>query len=190
MSNGKAKGNSFERKISQDLSNWFSKGTNSDLFWRSMNSGGRATTRNKTDKKMKLHCGDIAAIDPAGESLLKVITIECKKGYNSSTFADLMDNPEGNSKYKEWIEKAEKEHKEAGSFSWILIHKRDRRIPIVIMPSELDSAMVMNDIDSPVKVFLEYNNMDFGVSTLEDFFKYVDPDKFRELGKDASGEDI
>jgi hypothetical protein len=64
---GKSKGASFERKIATHLSLWYSQGKRSNLFWRSSNSGGRATMNKK--KILSNIAGDICAIDAVGAPL-------------------------------------------------------------------------------------------------------------------------
>ena len=49
-SNPKEKGSSNERKLSRQLSLWFTNGESDDIFWRSTNSGGTATIRGKKEK--------------------------------------------------------------------------------------------------------------------------------------------
>src|ERR1700761_8442342 len=83
MVNGKAKGNNFEREICKKLSLWITKGSDDSIFWRSTNSGGRATSRSKIGKKTANSYGDIAALVPLGEEFLRVVNAELKTGYNS-----------------------------------------------------------------------------------------------------------
>ena len=74
----KGKGQQFERKICRLLSLWVSRGKSKNLFWRSSQSGGRATTLRKRGEKLAVHAGDIAAIDPAGVEFISNFFIECK----------------------------------------------------------------------------------------------------------------
>lgn len=130
MPNSKNKGNAFEREICSALSNWWVPGRN-DIFWRTASSGGRATQRAKRGTKTKNHDGDITATDPIGQPLLDVVTLEVKRGYNKDSFADLLDKPK-KSVYLDWIKKAQISKSNAGSKTWLLIIKRDRRETIVI----------------------------------------------------------
>lgn len=75
---GHGKGAAFEREVSRRLSLWVTKGERDDLFWRTAMSGGRATLQARKGIVNRAQAGDIGAIDPAGEALLKHITIECK----------------------------------------------------------------------------------------------------------------
>lgn len=130
-----AKGQQFERDICRQLSLWFSKGKHDDWFWRSSNSGGRATVRSKKGKKTVGQYGDIAATDPRGIPLLKFFCFELKRGYNrEANFHDLIDGV--SSIWLDWIAKAKKNARESKSKTWAIIHKRDRKDAVIIMPTK------------------------------------------------------
>lgn len=75
----KAKGSRFERRVCELLSLWVSAGSSKDLFWRSSQSGGRATSRRKTKETGLEHqSGDIAAIHPDGHPFIETFFVECK----------------------------------------------------------------------------------------------------------------
>jgi len=58
---------------------WVSDHTRDDLYWRSAMSGGRDTVRRRFQKKgTQTQGGDISAIDPMGDPLIKAFSIECK----------------------------------------------------------------------------------------------------------------
>ncbi len=135
---GKQKGNSFEREICVLLSKWWTGGKRDDIFWRTSNSGGRATVRNKAGKKTKNQYGDICAVDPIGKPLLDLVTIEVKRGYGRATLFELIDKPNKAKKqvYEEWIKQAENSAVGCGltTNDWWIIHKRDRRETMLYMP--------------------------------------------------------
>ena len=139
MANKASKGSAFEREVCKRLSLWWTQdeddGSRDDVFWRTSNSGGRATTRGKSGKKTKNQYGDVGATDLMGQPLLDLVTIEIKRGYNSSTIADLLDKPLGAAKqrYEEWIEKIIKTSEEAKTPYWLLITRRDRRETIIVL---------------------------------------------------------
>src|SRR6185312_11925602 len=141
---------SFERLLCKRISLWWTqdeKEPDDFIFWRTSNSGGRATTRAKTGKRADKHCGDIVAVDPKGEDLLKVISFELKRGYNKATVHDLLDKPTRakQSIYAQWFEKAERDRKRAGALYWCLIHMRDRREAMVFMPMGLMNTLLGMD---------------------------------------------
>ena len=74
---GKQKGSSFERKICKELSLWITDGERDDLFWRSSNSGGRATIV-AVDGTRHTQSGDISAIHPLGHAFTETFVVECK----------------------------------------------------------------------------------------------------------------
>ena len=86
------KGAKFEREISKALSRWWTEGERDDIFWRTSQSGGRATTRKKQGKSTKNQDGDICATDPIGQPLLDITTIELKVGYKSWNIKELNDS--------------------------------------------------------------------------------------------------
>jgi hypothetical protein len=72
------KGQQFERDICRDLSLWVSRGKSKNLFWRSSQSGGRATTLRRKGENLSVHAGDICAIDKRGEQFIKYFFVETK----------------------------------------------------------------------------------------------------------------
>jgi hypothetical protein len=136
------KGSSYERQLCKQLSLWWSKGTNDDWFWRSSQSGGRATTRRKSGKSTVNAAGDICAMCPEGQRFLNVVTIEAKRGYTSATLSDLVEKKSG-SLYHGFIEQARTSALEAATTYWLLIHKRDRRPAIVLTNMNPPTPMVV-----------------------------------------------
>ena len=133
-----AKGSSWEREISTILSLWWSQGKRDDIFWRTSGSGARAKTRSKTKQTTFGQYGDIQATDPIGQPLMDLCTIELKRGYTKSTFADLIETSTHASPkpcaYEKFIQQARTDAKNAGVLTWILIVKRDRREALVLIP--------------------------------------------------------
>lgn len=133
------KGSAFEREICKRLSAWWSLGLGqeerSDIFWRSSQSGGRATQRAKSGRKTFGSYGDIAAVDPIGQPLIQMFTIELKRGSSHGCPGDLLDFKEDNRKHP-WMKclaQAVRSHEAAGSKAWLMICKRDRRTVMVFM---------------------------------------------------------
>jgi hypothetical protein len=75
---GKRKGARQEREVCRELSLWATNGERTDVFWRSSQSGGRATTHLKVGRKLLTQAGDVSAIDPIGVMLLRLVIIEIK----------------------------------------------------------------------------------------------------------------
>ncbi len=122
-----AKGSSFERVIAKQLSRWWSDGKRDDIFWRVSQSGGRATQRTKSGKRTYGSYGDIAAIDPIGEPLLKLFTIELKVGRQHRGAGEMIDAKPSRllHPFAKCLLQARQAHIDAQSKSWMLIGKKD-----------------------------------------------------------------
>lgn len=131
--NGSKKGSAFERQICTQLSLWWSGGTRTDIFWRSSQSGGRATQRAKFGKRTFGSYGDIAAVDPIGQPLMRCFTIELKRGRSHGCPNDLLDckcTPK-EKPFEATLNQAIRSATQAQSFSWLLIVRRDGRVSMV-----------------------------------------------------------
>ena len=182
-----AKGSSFEREVCKQLSLWWSKGNRDDIFWRTAVSGARAKVRSKKNKKTFGQYGDVQATDPVGQRLIDACTIEIKRGYSKSTFADLIDKSKKAAvqPYEKFIKQAMEDLKNSTSYSWLLIVKRNRREAMIFMPFSMSSNL--KKIGSNIRmscpsVFLYCEFKDgvkykiFG-TTLTNFFKKVKPNQ-------------
>lgn len=172
------KGASYEREIARQLSLWWSDGESDDWFWRSSQSGGRATQRAKSGKTTENAYGDLAAMNRNAQRLFELLTVEIKRGYNSYTISDLIDKPNSNKGFIEFIDQAKRDASLAGVEFWVLIHKRDRRDAVVVSnccmdgePSfdffhpEFDSVYI-----STLSVFLSRNNKNWFEKRWEERF--------------------
>lgn len=177
-----AKGASFEREICKKLSLWWTYDHTDDVFWRSSQSGGRATIRHRQGKRTAGSYGDICALDPIGEPLLKMFTIELKRGRSHGDPADLLDCTGNLNKHPflQAVRQAQAGAEAAGSTSWLLIAKRDFRAACAYFPA---SALVSGGalawcqkklITEPV---FRYRTLgeDFIGMRLEKFLENVDP---------------
>ena len=133
------KGGDFEREVCKLLSKWWTNGERDDIFWRSSQSGGRATQRAKFGKRTYGSYGDIAAVDPIGEPLLKLFTIELKRGSSHSSPGDLLDFKAANASHP-WakcIQQAARSAEDAKSVGWMMICRRDHRRSVVFLESRI-----------------------------------------------------
>ena len=133
---GHRKGSQFERRICIDLSRWWTDGKRDDVFWRSPQSGGRATSRAKKGISTFGHYGDVQAVDPIGRPLLELMTIELKCGYVGTSPLDLIDGQVG-SVWGKWLHHLVKDANSAGSRFWALIVQRPRRKSVIVVPELL-----------------------------------------------------
>lgn len=144
------KGQNFEREICRQLSLWCSHGKRDDYFWRSTNSGGRATIRKRQNKETHGQYGDIRCDHPKGRKLLKAAVFECKKGYPIENLANLVDAPFSRlstTLYSQWVKQARRACRESGSVTWFIIHRRPKRDITVLMPMETAQDLNINRYD-------------------------------------------
>lgn len=133
------KGGAYEREMCRRLSEWWSDGDRDDLFWRSSQSGGRATQRAKKGKKTAGSYGDIAALDPLGQELLNIVTIEIKRGYTSAHIHSLLDRKPKHTvqEFESFVLQAEAAAERAETKWWWLITRRDQREAMIWYPSSM-----------------------------------------------------
>lgn len=98
-----AKGSVFERKVCRMLTEWVDPkrvGGKPEMFWRSATSGAKATQDHKAGHQSKMG-GDIIAVEPEGQFLVDLFSVECKdrKGYGALELI-----MEGKGQLAEWWE--------------------------------------------------------------------------------------
>ena len=135
MTKSKTKGNVYERDFCKRLSRWWTGGKRDDIFYKTSNSGGRASMRDKKGHETFNQYGDVCAVDPVGMPLMKAVTIELKRGYNDSTVHNLLDRKDHHAEqqFEEWVGQASTDTKRAGVISWLLVTRRDTREEIIWM---------------------------------------------------------
>ena len=194
MPKGNRKGSSFERKICKLLSKWWTDGERDDVFWRSSQSGGRATQRAKSGKKTFGSYGDIAAVDPIGQPLMQLFTIELKRGKHFGDPDDLLDFEGDNCArgFCKALTQAIRSHQEAGSQAWLLIGKRDCRVPLVFIPHKAYIALgnemdddVWQEVTAPplvrYKLRLAKQEVDFVAMPFEKFLRHFEPEHVKTV---------
>ena len=190
MSKGHAKGSSFEREMCKLLGLWWTGNQRDDVFWRSSNSGGRATVRSRSGRGTFGQHGDVQATDPIGQPLMDLCTIEMKRGYGHTSIGDVLDKP-GTMKpqaWELWIEQAIREHKEAGSDHWMLITRRDRREALVFIPLVFKGALIHVGVEfgdarpcMTFRLMLRKQEHHVWSTTLRSFLASVTPEDVRKL---------
>lgn len=135
-SGSRGKGSGYERDVCKQLSLWWTGGERDDVFWRSSGSGARATVRGRKGTATAGQYGDVAATDPIGKPFTDMFTVEVKRGYNDHTIQDLLDCPDDAAiqVWEGFLAQAWGSHKQAGSYAWMLVIKRDRREALVCIP--------------------------------------------------------
>lgn len=153
MANSKQKGSEWERKFCKELSLWWTDQKKDDVFWRTSQSGGRATSRHREGKRTEGQYGDITYTQPEGKPLIDLFCFELKKGYPSSLF-DLFESQ--SKQWTDWIKKAMKGNEQAGSLLPAIVSKRDYRNTIVTF---------VNDRPLYTNVFIKSLKMNLPFST-------------------------
>lgn len=190
MARGHAKGSSFEREICKRLGLWWTGGERDDVFWRSSNSGGRATVRRRVGKQTFGQYGDIQATDPDGQPLMDLMTIEIKRGYNRYTVQDLLDKgPKAAPQIYELFFKQCKEEQKAGCTPyWALIAKRDQREALLFVPQSFIHRLNWVEDILPTHHYSKCVRLYWDESTivgmaLEEFLTHVNKKHILELHK-------
>ncbi len=170
---GKQKGNSFERECCRILSLWWSEGKRDDVFYRSQSSGGRATVRANRGVTTVNQYGDISASDNEGLMFTRFVTVEIKRGYNTSTPYDFIDklDSSGPTKFEEWFDQAEADRKKADAKIWWLITKRDRKQTMLYVWN-----WSYKDI-----IAVQFPRLNVYGYNFEEFLNIVDPSNFRRM---------
>lgn len=181
-----SKGSAFERKVCRKLSLWWSDGIDDDIFWRTASSGAMAKMRSKKGRRTFGQCGDIQANDPIGQPLLDKVAIELKNGYGHWSVMDVLDKTPKN--ILQWFEKfilqVEEDRVNAGVDYFLLITKRDQRVPLIFMPRPL----YLKIFEVYGKPAFKYTPMMVSIALhdklivgmrLMDFLKWCRPDFFK-----------
>jgi hypothetical protein len=182
-----SKGSSYERTICKQLSLWWTHGERDDIFWRSSGSGARAKVRGRAGIGTAGQHGDVAATDPIGEPLIRAFTIEIKRGYSGASMQDLIDSPGSKSTWYKFLEQAIESHIQAGSWSWMLITKRDRREPLTVLPYYNLGSFINDKVFLGIcklRTVLYEDSIELVIVPLEAFLDIITPEQIQEKMKD------
>lgn len=143
-----SKGSSYERELCKQLSLWWTDGAREDIFWRSSGSGARAKVRGRAGRNTAGQHGDVAATDPIGAPFIDTFTVEIKRGYSEHTVQDVFDRgvDGGVQEWERFFAQTIESHKQAGSYSWLLITRRDRRRAMVWIPMIAYQCLRSNEL--------------------------------------------
>ena len=164
----RGKGQSFERWVCRELSTWVSCGKVDSLFWRSSQSGGRATTLQKKGKRLAVHAGDIAAIEPGGARFISTFFVECKRK-RSMELDKLFYRGRSGGLRGAW-EKCQRQAESYGKVP-MLIFKENARAVMVVVPFGLGWTL-------PIGRIATIYDLDVVVWSWEDFSFIVKPKQF------------
>ena len=180
-----SKGSSFEREICKTLSKWWTQDLDEprdDIFWRTSQSGGRATTRAKQNISTANSYGDVGWIDPIGQSFLDNCLLELKRGYTHEiSILDFIDKAKGVPILIQWWDKATGERHLAGRKYTVLIFRRDRHKSCIMISGNMFSDLQNWFGDFP-KDRIEINTYKYNLIIIdfEIFLSWCHPDYFRQ----------
>ena len=190
-----SKGSAFEREICKRLSLWWTYEDRDDVFWRTQASGGRATIRFRRGKGTHGQFGDIQAVDPIGKPLTDLLSLELKRGYSGTSFADLIDTPArclANQTWMKFFAQAREEGARSGAKHWALVSRRNKKEAMIFIPLRLFNLLrnrwpeCWESRPLPC-VMLSFGGGALGVKIeavgmmLESFFERVSPDQIKHL---------
>lgn len=161
---GKAKGSAFERQQAKIISLWVSNDKDCDLFWRSSNSGGRASQGQVTGTQY----GDLTIQKPTKEAqqFYSTFSVELKR-YKKFDVLKGWLNPK--SDLRDWWGQC-KEEADKNKVYPMLIVKPDRGETFIIL-----DMLVTRNINNPASGFIEIYNTNplFNIKMFkqEDFIK-------------------
>lgn len=202
MAGGSKKGSPFEREVCKTLSLWWTEGKRDDVFYRTGGSGGRATKRGRIGKTTVNHDGDVQASDPVGIPLMRLMAIEIKRGYNSTTLQDIVDAPHPRIGTKppvptwvQWFQQAQESARHARATGWAVIARRDKRRTVICLSEAVWLALFYGQ---PIlrqafkwRIHLNYPKNATGTDNvvlvrLEDFLILVSPQHVRNCERNHS----
>jgi hypothetical protein len=175
-----SKGSEYEREMCKRLSKWWTQGYNEirdDIFWRTSQSGGRATTRAKQNISTAYSYGDVTFIDPAGQPFIDSCLLELKRGYSKDiSILDFIDRNRGIPILAGWWEKATDERTLSGRKYTMLIFKRDRHKSCVMISRKMVSNIMdwFGDFSSD-EIYVSTKKYNLVVMDLEVFLSWCHP---------------
>jgi len=193
---GKAsKGSAFEREICKRLSAWWSNDERDDIFWRTQASGGRATIRFRKGQNTHGQFGDIQAVDPIGKPLTGLLSLELKRGYSGTSFADVIDSHPrnlGNQVWMKFFQQAREEAERSGVPYWALLTRRNKKEATIFIPLRLFNYLRKTFPESWESrpnpcVMLTFGTLKQGMKIecvgmlFETFLERVSPEQIRKL---------
>lgn len=181
---GGSKGSGFEREIAKQLGLWWTHGERDDIFWRTSQSGGRATVRRQKGKSTANQDGDLCATDPIGQPLINKTTIELKVGYNGWTIKELIDSKRKClTTLEQFFSQASREAENQEKDCWWLITRQDRRNTIIFMNHKFWKWLKPRVQFPEAVTVISILHPQFGpvhCMTLELFLNIVEPELFNE----------
>lgn len=186
MSKKSLKGGAFEREFSKKLSLWYTERERDDIFWRTSQSGGRATQRRKSNLSTVNSAGDIGYLDDLGKSFVDSTLVELKRGYSDELdLLKIIDKP-NNKRHNllEWWGKAMDEASQTRrDYVWLII-RRDFCEPVIVISNETYYRHIeWNGKPDPNVLILTLSLSEevgaLKIMLLDSFLEWIDPGFFK-----------
>jgi len=178
-----AKGGQFERDTSKLLSKWWTDDERDDVFWRSSQSGGRATVRAKKGMKTANSYGDIACLDEIGRPLLNYFCLELKRGYSKDTdVLAFIDSKQKTPMILQFWQQCERDRENAESKHSMVIFKRDRKEIICVLNRKC-LMEIATYCGRPSHQYLSYRSLNYRLVMMKlvDFLRWANPQAILDL---------
>ena len=127
------KGSDFERSLCKKFSLWWTNNERDDVFWRTSQSGGRATERKKKGKTTAGSYGDMMSVSKVGKPFEDIFVMEFKKGYTKELSILSIVDGKRKSILLDWWIKNEKIVTESERKFGLLVFRRDYRHTCIVM---------------------------------------------------------
>lgn len=170
------KGQQFERDVCRKLSLWVSHGESKNLFWRSSQSGGRATTLRRKGENLSVHAGDIAAIDPAGERFIKTFFVECK--FLKTLRLDSLVYPQKGTLGPMW-QKCQRQAAAYGKMPVMVVKENGKSVLLITNGGVGEMGHLV------LAHFPKYGKHGMFVHLFEKVMRHIDPGEFIQGGENA-----
>lgn len=178
------KGPPFEREICKQLSLWWTQDFDKPddaVFWRTSQSGGRATTRAKKNLKTAYAYGDVTFTNPIGKPFIDSCLVELKRGYTKDiSVLDFLDKTKGIPILVKWWEKATDERHLAGRKYTVLIFRRDRHKQCIMISISMYNNLVdWFGVFSAGSIEITTKKYNLIILDLVKFLDWCNPDFFK-----------
>lgn len=181
--NGKKKGNSFERLISENLSLWLTNGKEKRACWRSDTSGAAAThwaKKGEEQRYVTANSGDIKQIVDKGEYLtldnfFKTYVVECK------CYAKIDLYPPYNKVLTSWFDQLLREKETTGKKAVLILKANNKKSLFCHEPSDLK-------INAPIVGAIHYKDLVLYVRLFDEVVQINDLRESRESFGEPSGQ--
>lgn len=179
-----SKGGAFEREFSKLLSLYVTEGTRTDVFWRSSQSGGRATQRAKQNLTTAGSYGDITCLDSDFAFITETCCFELKRGYNGTNIQELIDGNKKEPELLQFWKQCERDRILGDRLFSIVVFKRDRKRAIITIPRKLH-YLIAKDIGSRLynRIDISFGEMLVTSIPLEEFMERVPSSVFLKILK-------